>query len=91
MEAEDHRHDTLFVRKADEPAQPALPPVVRPIDKAREDRDTERKKDAVRDRRAKALELAVQWWPQRPITDTGSLLDLADDFVKYVETGERPA
>lgn len=71
------------------PRDPAMP---RPIDEARQQRETERREELVKDRRAKALELAVR--AEVP-TVTGAtlrtILETADIFLGYIETGAVPA
>jgi len=89
-EAEDLRHNVRVSAPipvaTEPPREPATP---RPIDTVREQREADRRDEAVKERRAKALELAVT------ISTVGAqdrpLLPLADVFLRYIETGEHTA
>jgi hypothetical protein len=70
------------------PTEPAPP---RPIDQAREDRAEQARGEVVKDRRAKALELAVLRANTQEGTPSRLVFVLADEFLRYIETGEPPA
>lgn len=87
MEAEDARHDVPYTKKIavakEPPTEPAMPPSKPPMG---DDVWEKRVAEVVKDRRAKALELAVSC-----VENAANVYSLADDFLRYIETGERPA
>jgi hypothetical protein len=66
------------------PTEPATPP--HPMDKAREQRENNRRDERTVERRAKALELAII----ARVADV-PLLETADSFLNYIENGRTPA
>jgi hypothetical protein len=74
------------------PTEPATPP--HPMDKVREQRDNARRDELVKDRRAKALELAAALYSvpaSEGLILPVNVFDLSDELLTYIETGERPA
>jgi hypothetical protein len=106
MEAEDARHDTMYVNPefkmpvvSEPPSQPATPPSREAIDREayqakKAEREQQRVNTEAADRRAKALELACSLYAvpasERLLLPV-NVFALADECLRYIETGERPA
>jgi hypothetical protein len=89
-EAEDLRHNVPFKMPVvkEPPREPATP---RPIDTVREQRENDRRDEVVKDRRAKALELAVLRANVQQGTPPAEVFAVANEFLRYIETGEPTA
>jgi len=74
------------------PTQPAMPPSNAPMgEEVWKQREDERRGEAEKDRRAKALELAVSRANANEGTPPAEVFVAADQFLGYIETGARPA
>jgi hypothetical protein len=78
------------IRAVLDATEPTAPP--HPMEKTREARENARRDERTVERRAKALELAVSASVGGIVVDQElSCLAVADLFLTYIETGERPA
>lgn len=100
MEAEDGRHDVapLFLPKLNverqKPEDETWRGVGVPTDAERDQREDERRGEKAADVRATALELAVQLYSvptSEMLILPANVFDLADELVRYIETGVHPA
>lgn len=96
MEAEDARFETPHTARkfTEPPLQPAMPPTREADERAayeqkKAEREQQRVNTEAADRRAKALELAVPLCLGSP--NHLDIFDVADEMLRYIETGERPA